>query len=144
GVSPLFETMLSIQVLTDPAGSAIHAHWVERARKRVAGLDLEPLRLLMRHDVASYAPDFLNPPPSGPTAELEDELAVMVATPSSQIREEVLRSYSGRPLPAALEQFVSRPRSAIRNLAELMREYWARALERHWPRICALLEHDIL
>jgi DNA-binding transcriptional ArsR family regulator len=144
GVSPMFEATLSVGVLTDPSGSSLHAHWVERAKKRVADLDLMPLRTLLRPETHEYVPDFLNPPPSGPTAELEDELAVMLATPASQIREEVLRCYPDRPVPAVLEQFVSRPRSAVRELAAVLREYWELALAPHWPRICTLLEHDIL
>jgi DNA-binding transcriptional ArsR family regulator len=143
GVSPLFETTLSVGVLTDPAGSALHAHWVERAKRNVSGLDLRPLRTLLR-DTPGYVPDFINPPPTGPTAELEDELGAMVATPASQIREEVLRSYPNRAVPADLEPFVTRPRAAVRALAELLREYWQHALAPHWPRICTLLEHDIL
>jgi DNA-binding transcriptional ArsR family regulator len=143
-VSPLFETTLSVNVLTDPAGSALHAHWVDRARARTASLELEPLRLLLRHDIQSYAPDFLNPPPSGPCAELEEELAVMVATPAGQIREEVQRVYTDRPVPAQLKPFISHPRRAVRALAEVIREYWEAAIEPHWPRLSTLLEHDIL
>jgi biotin operon repressor len=143
-VSPLFETTLSINVLTDPAGSAVHAHWVDRAKARAAGLELEPLRLLLRRDAQSYTPDFLNPPPSGPCAELEDELAVMVATPAGRIREEVQRCYADRALPATLEPFISRPRSSVRALASVIREYWESAIAPHWPRISGLLEHDIL
>jgi biotin operon repressor len=144
GVSPLFETVLSVQVLTDPSGSSLHAHWVERAKRRVGDLDLEPLRLLMRHDVHSYAPDFLNPPPSGPSAELDEELEVMVATPASRIREEVLRCYEDRPVPKELDAFLTKPRTAVRALAATLRDYWELAIAPHWPRICTLLEHDIL
>src|SRR5438309_10888822 len=99
GVSPLFETVLSVQVLTDPSGSALHAHWVERAKKRVRDLDLEPLRLLMRHDVHSYAPDFLNPPPRGPSPELAAALQVLVAPPASRTPVEVPRCHEPRPAP---------------------------------------------
>jgi DNA-binding transcriptional ArsR family regulator len=144
GVSPLLETTLSVEVLTHPADSALHLHWIERARERAAELDLTPLRLLLSRDVARYAPDFLNPPPSGPCAELEEELEIMVATPAQRIREEVLRAFEDRPLPAELDEFIARPRSAIRALAALVREYWQLALEPHWPRICTLLDHDIL
>src|SRR5947209_232493 len=144
GVSPLFEATLSVGVLADPGGSALHAHWVERARKRVAGLDLRPLRALLLPETHEYVPDFINPPPSGPIAELEDELAVMIATPASQVREEVQRCYPNRSVPAELDQFVTHPRSAVKALAVLLREYWELALAPHWPRICTLLEHDIL
>jgi len=144
GVSPLLETTLSVGVLSYPEDAAFHLHWVERARERVGDLDLTPVRTLLSRDVPRYAPDFLNPPPSGPCAELEEELAVMAATPARQVREEVQRCYEGRAVPAELEQFITRPRSAIGALAETLREYWQRALAPHWPRICTLLDHDIL
>ena len=142
GVSPLFETTLSVNALRDPAAAAVHMQWVEDARRLAAGLDLEPLRLLMRPD--AYAPDFINPPPSGPAAEFEEELGIMLATPAAQIREEVRRCYAEVPLPARLEPFIEKPRAAVRALAEVMRTYWELALAEHWPRICTLLEHDIL
>jgi DNA-binding transcriptional ArsR family regulator len=144
GVSPLLETTLSVGVLTYPEDSALHLRWVERARERVAGLDLRAVRALLSRDVPRYAPDFLNPPPSGPCAELEEELAVMVTTPASQIREEVQRCFEDRPIPSELDEFSAHPRRAIRTLAATLREYWQLALEPHWPRICTLLDHDIL
>ena len=142
GVSPMFETMLSIGALRDPAAAPLHLPWVEDARRLTADLELEPLLLLLRRD--AYMPDFLNPPPAGPTAELEEELEVMLAIPAAQIRAEVTRCYQDTALPAALERFLSRPRSAVRALAELLRTYWDLVLAAHWPRIKSLLEHDIL
>jgi hypothetical protein len=142
GVSPLFETTLSVRALRDPAATAVHLPWVEDARRLAAGLDLEPLRLLMRPD--AYAPDFINPPPRGPAAEFEDELEIMLATPAAQIRAEVRRCYDGVPMPARLEPFIEKPRAAVRALADVLRAYWELVLAEHWLRICALLEHDIL
>jgi len=68
----------------------------------------------------------------------------MTATPSAQIREEVRSAYAGRRLPPELRQFETEPRRAIRSVAELMSAYWDRAFAAHWPRIRALLEHDVL
>lgn len=142
GVSPMFETMLSVGALRDPAAAPLHLPWVKDARRLTADLELEPLLLLLRPD--AYMPDFLNPPPAGPTAELEDELEVMLATPAAQIRAEVTRCYEGTALPAALERFLSRPRAAMRALAELLSTYWELVLVAHWPRMKSLLEQDIL
>jgi DNA-binding transcriptional ArsR family regulator len=141
-ISPMLEAIRSVSALDEPARGAIHLPWVEQAREQTAGLDLTLLRALQRSEI--YDPDFVNPPPSGPLAEFEDELAVMVSTPAAQIRAEVARAYEGRPTPAVLEPFLSRPRAAIRELAELMREYWQRSLAAHWPRMRALLEQDVL
>jgi DNA-binding transcriptional ArsR family regulator len=77
-------------------------------------------------------------------AEFEGELAIMLATPAAQVRAEVRHVYDGRPLPAVLEPFITRPRAALRGLADLLRNYWQLALAEHWPRISALLAHDIL
>ncbi len=141
-VSPMLETTLSIRALGDPAPSPVHLPWFEHARELTAGLDLEPVRLLLRP--RAYTPDFLNPPPAGPTSELENELELMTATPARQIRQEVERCYEDTSVPGALMPFIDHPHKAIRALAELMRTYWTLALEPHWPRISGLLEHDIL
>src|SRR5438128_11684493 len=130
GVSPLFETTLSVNALRDPAAAAVHMQWVEDARRLAAGLDLEPLRLLMRPD--AYAPAFINPPPSGPAAEFEAELAIMLATHAAQIRGEVRRCYAGGPLPARLEPFLEKPRAAVRALDAVVRPSWEIARASHW------------
>jgi DNA-binding transcriptional ArsR family regulator len=141
-ISPMLELARSITALDDPAGQALHLPWAEQTRPSIAGLDLTPLRALQTSP--NYNPDFVNPPPSGPLAELEDELAVMLATPTSQIRAEVEVAYAGARLPEVLEPFVSKPRRAIEQLADLMRAYWDAALAEHWPRIHSLLEQDVL
>lgn len=56
GVSPLFEATLSVRALREPETCLVHMEWLEQTRRRVAGLDLEPIRLLQRAD--AYAPDF--------------------------------------------------------------------------------------
>jgi DNA-binding transcriptional ArsR family regulator len=142
GISPLMETALSVRALTEPAGSAVHLPWLDEARRLTAGLDLEPIKLLWRR--GAYTPDFLHPPPAGPTATFEDELAAMAATPAAQVRFEVRRCYDDAALPAALQPFIARPRAALRELAELFRRYWQLVLAEHWPRIASLIEHDIL
>jgi DNA-binding transcriptional ArsR family regulator len=141
-ISPMFEMTRSIKALKDPASAALHLPWVERAIPAVADLDLAPLFALQSS--REYNPDFVNPPPSSPLVEFEDEIAAMLATPNEQIAAEVRNAYQGAKLPAVLEPFVERPRPAIEGLAELMREYWERAHAEHWPRLRSLLEHDVL
>jgi DNA-binding transcriptional ArsR family regulator len=141
-ISPMFEMTRSVKTLRDPAGAALHLPWVERALPSLADLDLAPLFALQGSPV--YNPDFVNPPPSSPLVEFEDELARMVATPPDQIAAEVRYAYRGTRLPAVLRPFVSEPTTAIEGLAELMREYWERCHAEHWPRVRSLLEHDVL
>ena len=81
--------------------------WSRRV-ELTADLDLSLLRALDPTGV--YTPDFVSPPPDTPLAELEDELAVVAATPPEQARAEVERSYRRKPpLPAVLEPFVADP-----------------------------------
>jgi hypothetical protein len=141
-ISPMFEIIASLKALDDPARGALHLSWVERTRRETADLDLSALRALQRSE--TYNPDFVNPPPSGPLAEFEDELATMLATPAEQIQAEVRNAYRDASLPDVLEPFVSDTDAAVLRLAELMRRYWARALSPHWSRIRSLLEHDVL
>ena len=68
----------------------------------------------------------------------------MLAIPADQVRAEVRRVYAPQPLPAVLRPFEDDPPAAVAALASLVREYWARALAPHWPRIRALLEGDVL
>jgi len=142
GISPMLEMIRSVAVLHDPAANALHLLWAEQARPLIADLDLSALLALQTSD--TYNPDFVNPPPTGPLVEFEDELAVMIATPPSQIRAEVRGAYDDAPLPPVLEPLMVDPSRAIAELAELMRVYWERCLAEHWQRIRSLLEHDVL
>ena len=141
-VSPLTEAMRSVHALDDPGSRAIHLPWVTATREAVAGLDLAPLRALVPGDV--YTPDFTSPPPAGPLVELEEELAAMRAVPPEQVAAEVARTYRRRPMPPALEPFVTGPERAVAGLADLVRAYWDAALAPYWPRIRALLQGDVL
>lgn len=141
-ISPLIEALGSLRALDDPGGQVLHLPWAAEARRRTGDLDLALLRALQPGDV--YTPDFVNPPPSSPLAEIEDELAAMVATPAEQIRAEVRNSYRGRSMPPTLDPFLEDPSAAVVDLAQLVRSYWDRTLAPHWPRIRELLEGDVL
>ena len=142
-ISPLVEVRRSRRVLDDPAAGALHLPWVVEALKLTADLDLSLLRALDPTGV--YTPDFVSPPPDTPLAELEDELAVVAATPPEQARAEVERSYRRKPpLPAVLEPFVADPAAGLAEVVALLRVYWERTLAPHWPRVRALLEGDVL
>jgi hypothetical protein len=141
-ISPLIETQLSVRVLDDPGAQALHLPWAAVARRDTADLDVAMLRALQPDDV--YSPDFVNPPPTSPLAEIEDELSAMVATPAEQVRADVRGSYRHRPLPPVLEPFMEDPAGAVVALAQLVRAYLDRSLAAHWPRLRALLEGDVL
>ena len=125
-ISPMFETIASLKALDDPARGALHLTWVEQTRRLTADLDLSALRALQGSP--TYNPDFINPPPSGPLAEFEDELAVMLATPPEQIQAEVGVAYRRSGVPSVLQPFLTEPSAAVERLTQLLRAYWDRAL----------------
>jgi hypothetical protein len=140
-ISPLMELHNSVRALEHPDASALHLPWVTATRARMDGVDLALLQAL--HPRKAYTPDFVDPPPSSPLGELEDELAEMLATPPDRVRLELRRAYDGREVPRVLQPLLRDPARELPALADRFRAYWARALAPHWPRIRALLEGDI-
>ena len=141
-ISPLVELHRSVHALDRPDARALHLPWIVRTKERTADLELELLRALQPEGV--YSPDFIHPPPSSPLAEFEDELTEMLAVPEERVRGEIESAYAGVPLPAVLRGFIDEPGIAMEHLAELIREYWQRALAPYWDRLRAMLEGDVL
>jgi hypothetical protein len=141
-ISPLVELHGSVRALDDPGAQALHLPWIAATRGEVSDLDLDLLRALAPPRV--YTPDFIHPPPTTPLAELEDELAEMIATPPDHVRREIRRAYQRAGVPRILQPFLDDPFAAVAGLAELLREYWRRALAPHWDRLRSLLEGDVL
>jgi Family of unknown function (DUF5937)/Helix-turn-helix domain len=141
-VSPLIELWQSVRALQSPVASALHSPWLMDARSRVADLDFAALRALQ--PARGPGPDFVQPPPDGPSADLELELARMVATTPDQMRREVAACYRETGVPDVLRGFLETPDRAVAELADLLRAYWERVLAAHWERIRAALEGDVL
>lgn len=142
-ISPLTETFRSLRALDDPGSQAIHLPWAVQTRRAVEDLDLRLLLALLRpHD--TYTPDFFAPPPAGPLVDIDEELAAVLAVPAEQVREELRAAFGGRPRPEVLAPLEERPERGLRELVELVRAYWDRALAPHWPRLQALLTGDVI
>jgi hypothetical protein len=141
-VSPLMELHRSVRALDDPGAQAIHLPWIAATRESTGDLDLELLRALQPRGM--YSPDFIHPPPRSPLTELEEELDEMLSTPDEEVRAEVEYIYSRVGAPEILEPFLEEPEAAIARLADLIRDYWRRALEPHWEKLRGLLRGDVL
>ncbi len=140
-VSPLFELAASLRALRDPGGHSVHLPWAREAQARLAGLDYSLLDAL--HPSGPYAPDFVAPPPQTPLPVFEEELARVRATPPERARLEVGWTFAGREVPAVARPLLDDPASALPGLADLMAEYWKRAIAPVWDLIRAVLEADI-
>jgi DNA-binding transcriptional ArsR family regulator len=142
-VSPLWEAVASVRTLRDPGAHALHLPWVEIARPRTRDLDLAPVEALLAGR-GGYTPDFLTPPPGTPLPDLEAELARLRATPPREVRRELALRFPSRRLPPVLRPMVEDPATELDRLADLIADYWDRALAPVWPRVKALLDGDVL
>src|SRR5690349_16483355 len=129
-VSPVMEATESLRALRDPEATALHLPWIREARARPADLDLAPLFALMPPD--RYTPDFINPPPRGPFAGIDEELATVAAAPPDIVARELAVAYRGREVAAAARPLLDDPSHAIPAVAELIRAYFDRTLAPHW------------
>jgi DNA-binding transcriptional ArsR family regulator len=127
--SPLWEVVASVLVLKGELGHDIHARWADRATERLRGFDW---RLLADVVPSRVIPGFVCPPPTSPLPDLDAELATLRATPAGQIAREV----------EAIPEITTSPPDAG-TLADVIREYWDRAIEPFWPRVQTLLEADV-
>ncbi|MET9321566.1 DUF5937 family protein [Streptomyces sp. NPDC003038] len=144
-ISPRWETQEAVRALLRPGRQAYHLPWLRQARTAAEGLDLRPLWLLMPR--AGHNPDFLSPPPIGPSVTFEEELARVRGADPQAAHEDLRRSLICTP--GALESEIGQrlladPARAVRELADLMEAAWHALIAPYWPRLRALLEADIV
>ncbi|MFE2166722.1 DUF5937 family protein [Streptomyces sp. NPDC059447] len=144
-VSPRWETQEAVRTLLRPHRQAYHLPWLRRVRTAADGLDLRPLWLLMPR--TGHNPDFLSPPPLGPSVTFEEELVRVRAADPGAAREDLRRSLVCTP--GALESDIGQrlladPARAVRELADLMERAWRTLVAPDWPRLRDLLEADVL
>src|SRR3954454_17761700 len=142
-ISPMWEVVASLRRLRAPSGAGIHLPWLNWLRDSGALQGIDLAAALTLTPPVGYAPDFMTPPPSTPLARFEDEIELVRATPPKLVHNDMRLYRGGRKLPPVLELFETQPRKAVNQLADVLEQYWRRALEPHWPRIRALLEADI-
>ncbi|MFE1289201.1 DUF5937 family protein [Streptomyces sp. NPDC058751] len=143
-VSPLWETQEAVRTLNRPERHGYHAPWLRRMRAAAAGLDLTPLWLLMPR--RGYSPDWLGPPPLGPAASFEEEIAAVRTADPEVAREESARSLADTPGALASPRgraLLADPARLVRELTGLLEQAWHTLVEPDWPRLRALLDADV-
>jgi DNA-binding transcriptional ArsR family regulator len=142
--SPAWETMAAVRTFVDERAHPPHRLWRAAVADRAVTVDLVPLLALLPR--RGFVPDFVTPPPAGPTPRLRDQLAAIRATPVDQVKEELRRCLSttrSRQARAALEGFLRDPAAARTLLADRLHAAWRELVAPFWPRIRALLDADI-
>lgn len=142
-VSPLYETVAALQLLSAPASDGLSLAWVRWARAELAGdaLELPATWPLIVHKKQS-TPEFLLPTPSGPDVALADELAAVRSARAARVRASLGRIF-GTALPPAARELAARPGPTLRTITDELRAAHDRLIAPHWPRIRALLDADI-
>jgi biotin operon repressor len=144
-VSCLWEVVASVRVLRYPRGHAVHLPWVTKVHRRL--VELGPVgnrgSLLWQLIPAEprYLPDFLTPTPGGLTADLDAELAALLATPAQTVRRD-LDAFSGKHTVAVRDLYAN-PRQGLARVAAEITKYWQLAIAPDWARIRLLLDTDI-
>jgi DNA-binding transcriptional ArsR family regulator len=135
---PLWETMLSIGLLSTVRGRAVFDPWRARARIGLAPLPREHWRLL-RHLVPAKGdfPDFLTP--SEASQGLEAGIAAILGTPRRRLRQEMTVLPHARSVTRPLRE--GDP-AALRGLGEALRRYHAAVIAPYWPRIHAVVDAE--
>jgi DNA-binding transcriptional ArsR family regulator len=144
--SPLWECVISVRVLLDPASHALFQPWIRRAAAAVDAGDVRLLGALVRSD-GRYIPDFLAPPPSVPGLAFGAELARVRSTPPEVLRAEIARAADGAGGAEAarlLARYDADPLALRSAVAEVLERYWRAAIMPEWPRIEALLAGEVL
>jgi DNA-binding transcriptional ArsR family regulator len=140
-IAPLMDLIGAFYVLRDPGRSVVHRPWREWARPRTAGLDLSLLDVAAPLGGPGFWPVFIGPPPQVPHAQIGTELDRVRATPPTQVKAEIMRTYPrGR---AAARPFAEDPAGALAELVGQMQGFWDAALAPWWARMSAVLESEI-
>lgn len=143
-LSPLWETQEVARTLKRPDRHGYHVPWLRRVRTTADALDLTGLWLLMPR--RGHSPDWLCPPPMGPAAGFEEEIAAVRAADPDAAREDTARSLADTP--GALDSphgraWLADPVRMIEELAGTLEQVWHTLVEPDWPRLRALLEADV-
>ncbi|MGE9696235.1 MULTISPECIES: ArsR/SmtB family transcription factor [unclassified Streptomyces] len=143
-ISPLWETQAAVRLALRGAGRGYHLPWLRRTRERAAALDLGPVGLLMPE--GGHIPDFWSPPPPGPLATFEEELARVRATDPAVARKEMALALADTPGAARSRTgrtLLADPENAVALLADRLRHAWEVLVKPDWPQLRALLEADV-
>jgi hypothetical protein len=143
-ISPLYETVRAVHLLSNPSPPSVNRPWVRWAR---AELDRRPLRVAGLWPLVSsglpYWPEFLVPASLGKSPSFADELTQLSATPEEPVRASLRRVFGDGSWPQIANDLFERSRATLAELAAELAECHDRLIVPHWERIRSVLEADI-
>jgi DNA-binding transcriptional ArsR family regulator len=140
-ISPVMEISGSVEAFRQPERFVVHAPWVAWARERITGVPWDLLDVVIPRDGTIF-PDFVNPPPREPQAQLEAELRRVLETPHAQVAKELADVYPGG-VPDVARVLLDDPTVGLERLVAQMRAWWNALLAPKWEGILAMLDAEI-
>ncbi|MEZ0110303.1 hypothetical protein ABH920_004318 [Catenulispora sp. EB89] len=148
--SPLAESVCALELVQrfGPRAPWPYTAWSERAWKvlRADERRLAPLRIyghLQEWQQHGPTPDFFEPVPEAPHAEMATELASLRGTPPEVVASQLARHFP-HELPKLLVPFRDDFATAIDALADALEHFWHQAVEPLWPKMRAALDEEVL
>ena len=143
-ISPLYETIKAVQLLSRSDPPTVNRPWVRWARDQ---LDRRPLPLpqlwpLVVTDLPHW-PEFLVPAPAGQSPGFDQELARLCATPEEPVRASLRRVFGDGRRPDSATDLFERPRESFAELAAELTACHDRLIAPHWERIRSVLDADV-
>ncbi|GGK51628.1 ArsR family transcriptional regulator [Planomonospora parontospora subsp. parontospora] len=146
-ISPLITTKQALWVLSGKKEAGPWRAWTDRMREPYGRLlatepGLGPMTVLFRDH--AYNADFPAPPPAGVNTPIEEELAVVRATPVAQAHEEIARNLEGMARPPEEAARVLFSPDVVALFADALQRAWEEIVAPSWPRFHAILERDVV
>jgi DNA-binding transcriptional ArsR family regulator len=140
-ISPLWEAQCSLSLLArNPVAVPWpYADWARRIRHLPATV----AAVRATTPLQGSFPDFFSPRPQVAAPTIEDELAVIRATPPEVIAAQLARHYPDGT-PPGLVPFQRDPEDALRCYTDTLLAYWTAAIEPYWPAMRAALDEEVL
>jgi len=143
-ISPIAETLFSLSVLRDPGSNVLHLPWHRSVRDRIPQAMSERLHALVGESQA--IPDFLTPRPASFAPTIDDELAIIRATPARVVRRDLVAAHAPRALPDSLRAArgsINQITTLVHDLCELLECYWELTIQPFWTPMRLMLEADM-
>jgi DNA-binding transcriptional ArsR family regulator len=162
-ISPLVEVSDALRFLaragrhTTPGADGYHLPWQRQVRPLLADLGIGPLLALM--GISGYQPDFLNPVPDSPFAEIGAEIDRVRAATPDRVAAEMAKTLPRSGVPGlgrdahespdaarALADYpwlADDPARARDTMADMLEIAWTALIEPWWPRLQDVLDADI-
>lgn len=138
--SPLAEVASALVQLGSPRPSGIHEPWISAARDVLDRVDLELLTALVPD--RRWLPSFPYQPSTSPET-IETQLQSLERAGMAPIAADMATIWPDG-VPARLAEVIARGDDGVREITGAVWDFWQLTMARHWSRISAVLEEDVV